>query len=92
MDCPYKTGASDADDHRQPLPEHLPRITQSRDPVSVDCCPYCRGELMFIRNEIRERLVFTAGRFAVEQYVQPLYRCQKCLRLVEGKISANTDH
>ena len=88
MDCQYKPRASNSDDDRQPLPEHLPRVTQSGDPLAIECCPVCRGNLAFVRNEIREKLVFAAGRFVVEQYVQPLYRCQNCLRQVEGKISA----
>lgn len=88
MDCPYKAKVSDAVNDRQPLPEHLPRITQSVDPLSVDCCPECRGELAFIRNEIREKLVFTAGRFVVQQYIQPLYICRKCRCQVEGKSPA----
>lgn len=69
------------------LPEHLPRFTKSIEPLATERCPYCQGELNFIRNDAREKLEFVKGRFIVNQYIYPQYSCHRCHRLIGGKAS-----
>lgn len=76
---------------RAPLPEHLPRIAKRVDSPSVERCPFCRRELVFMRSEIREKLEFIEGRFVVKQYIQPQYACEPCSRKINDGATVGTE-
>ncbi|MBV9442833.1 MAG: IS66 family transposase zinc-finger binding domain-containing protein [Acidobacteriaceae bacterium] len=54
---------------RGPLPEHLPRQTETHRPKE-DNCPECRGELLKLREDVSEVLEYIPARFKVIRQVR----------------------
>ena len=68
--------------HRQPLPESLPRETQTHG--VGDCCQDCGNELAFIGEDVSEQLEYKPASFRVIRHVRPKYRCDGCDTLVQA--------
>ena len=72
---------------RKALPSHLPCIKKNISPA-LDSCADCDIALRFICNEISEKLEYIPGRFVVNQYVRPQYRCPCCEKVFSGQMPA----
>src|SRR5215475_745374 len=68
---------------RRPLPEHLPRQTQTHLPKHK-VCPDCGGELRNLSEDAAEMLEYVADSFKVIRHVRPKLSCQKCERIVQA--------
>src|SRR5262249_61492106 len=67
---------------RRPLPEHLPRQTQTHMPKH-SACPDCGGELRKLSEDVSEMLEHVPESFRVIRHVRPKLMCQRCERIVQ---------
>ena len=68
---------------RRPLPEHLPRTTQTHLPKHT-ACPDCGGELRKFGEDISEILEYVPAHFQVIRQVRPKLSCAHCERIVQA--------
>ena len=68
---------------RRPLPEHLPRHTQTHVPKH-SVCPDCGGELRKLSEDVSEMLEYVPACFQVIRHVRPKLSCQQCERIVQA--------
>jgi transposase len=68
---------------RRPLPEHLPRQTQTHAPKH-SVCPDCGGELRKLGEDVSEMLEYVPACFQVIRHVRPKLSCQRCERIVQA--------
>src|ERR1700751_5243318 len=68
---------------RRPLPEHLPRQTQTHVPKQ-SVCPDCGGELRKLSEDVSEMLEYVRACFQVIRHVRPKLSCQQCERIVQA--------
>jgi transposase len=68
---------------RRPLPEHLPRHTQTHVPKNA-ACPDCGGELRKLGEDVSEVLEYVPDSFKVIRHVRPKLSCQHCERIVQA--------
>jgi len=68
---------------RGPLPEHLPRETQTVAPDHADC-PECGGKLRPLGEDVSEMLEFVPGHFKVIRLVRPKLSCGGCSTIVQA--------
>ena len=68
---------------RRPLPEHLPRKTQTHVPRH-SACPDCGGELRKLSEDISEVLEYVPACFEVIRHVRPKLSCRCCERIVQA--------
>jgi transposase len=68
---------------RRPLPEHLPRQTQTHVPKHT-ACPDCGGELRKFSEDVSEVLEYVPDSFKVIRHVRPKLSCQHCERIVQA--------
>jgi len=68
---------------RRPLPEHLPRTTQTHLPKHA-ACPDCGGELRKLGEDVSEMLEYVPARFQVVRQVRPKLSCAHCERIVQA--------
>jgi transposase len=68
---------------RRPLPEHLPRETQTHEPKQ-QACPDCGGSLRKLGEDISEMLEFVPAQFKVIRHVRPKLSCTRCERIVQA--------
>ena len=68
---------------RRPLPEHLPRITQTHLPPH-SACPECGGKLRKLGEDVSEMLEYIPARFQVIRHVRPKLSCGHCERIVQA--------
>jgi len=67
---------------RRPLPEHLPRQTQTHLPKDSSC-PDCGGELRKLSEDVSEILEYVPESFRVIRHVRPKLSCRRCERIVQ---------
>ncbi len=77
------TRTSTAKPARRPLPEHLPRRTQTHLPKQA-ACPDCGGELRKLGEDVSEILEYVPARFQVIRHVRPKLSCRHCERIVQA--------
>src|SRR5260370_8304894 len=68
---------------RRPLPEHLPRQTQTHVPKAT-VCPDCGGELVKFSEDVSEILEYVRACFQEIRHVRPKLSCQHCERIVQA--------
>ena len=68
---------------RRPLPERLPRKTQTHMPKH-SVCPDCGGELRKLGEDVSEMLEYMRACFQVIRHVRPKLSCQQCERIVQA--------
>ncbi len=68
---------------RRPLPEHLPRETQTLPPEPQQC-PQCQGKLRPLGEDVSEILEYVPARFKVIRYVRPKLSCSGCAYIVQA--------
>ena len=68
---------------RRPLPEHLPRQTQTHVPKQ-SACPDCGGELRKLGEDVSEMLEYVPACFQVIRHVRPKLSCRQCERIVQA--------
>ena len=68
---------------RRPLPEHLPRQTQTHEPQH-SACPDCGGELRKLGEDVSETLEYVPECFRVIRHVRPKLSCRHCERIVQA--------
>src|SRR5215469_6350645 len=68
---------------RRPLPEHLPRQTQTHMPKH-SACPDCGGELRKLSEDVSEMLEYVPESFRVIRQVRPKLSCRQCERIVQA--------
>jgi len=68
---------------RQPLPEHLPRQTQTHE-TKYSTCPDCGGELRKLGEDVSETLEYLPECFRVIRHVRPKLSCRCCERIVQA--------
>src|ERR1700757_5187716 len=68
---------------RRPLPEHLPRHTQTHVPKH-SVCPDCGGELRKLSEDVSEMLEYVRACFQVIRHVRPKLSCPQCERIVQA--------
>src|ERR1700758_1833592 len=68
---------------RRPLPEHLPRQTQTHVPKH-SVCPDCGGKLRKLSEDVAEMLEYVRACFQVIRHVRPKLSCQQCERIVQA--------
>jgi transposase len=68
---------------RRPLPEHLPRQTQTHLPKD-SVCPDCGGELRKLGEDVSEMLEYVRACLQVIRHVRPKLGCQRCDRIVQA--------
>jgi len=68
---------------RRPLPEHLPRETQTLTPEPQQC-PECQGKLRPLGEDVSEILEYVPARFKVIRYVRPKLSCGSCAYIVQA--------
>jgi transposase len=68
---------------RRPLPEHLPRTTQTHLPKQTSC-PGCGGELRKLGEDVSEVLEYVPERFQVIRHVRPKLSCTHCEQIVQA--------
>ena len=69
---------------RRPLPDHLPRETQTYEPAQA-ACPECGGTLRRLGEDVSEHLEFVPARFKVIRHVRPNLSCTKCDAIVQAE-------
>jgi transposase len=74
---------STAKPRRHPLPEHLPRTTQTHLP-QASVCPDCGGGLRKLGEDVSEVLEYVPACFRVIQHVRPKLSCRRCERIVQA--------
>jgi transposase len=67
---------------RGPLPDHLPRQTETHQPKEGNCLE-CGGELRKLGEDISEILEYVPARFQVIRHVRPKLSCTKCDVIVQ---------
>lgn len=67
---------------RRPLPEALPRITQTHAPKH-ETCPDCGGSLRRLGEDVSEMLEYVPAHFEVIRIVRPKLSCAACERIVQ---------
>ena len=83
-DCPQTTGAREhRKPARRPLPDHLPRETQTYEPEQASC-PECGGTLRRLGEDVSEVLEFVPARFKVIRIVRPKLSCADCEQIVQA--------
>ena len=70
---------------RRPLPEHLPRETQTHAP-EVDACPACGGTLKPLGEDVTEVLEYVPASFKVIRIVRPKCACAACDAIVQAEV------
>jgi transposase len=68
---------------RRPLPEHLPRQTQTHAPKE-SACPDCGGALSKLGEDVSEILEYVPASFFVVRHVRPKLSCTKCDHIVQA--------
>src|SRR5664279_1848642 len=68
---------------RRPLPEHLPRETQTHAPEQ-SACPECGGALRKLGEDVSELLEFVPAQFKVIRIVRPKLSCSCCAHIVQA--------
>jgi transposase len=68
---------------RRPLPDHLPRETQTYEPKQA-ACPECGGTLRRLGEDVSEHLEFVPARFKVIRTVRPKLSCGDCEHIVQA--------
>src|SRR5215469_1403914 len=68
---------------RRPLPDHLPRETQTYEPKQASC-PECGGTLRRLGEDVSEVLEFLPARFKVIRIVRPKLSCAACEHIVQA--------
>jgi transposase len=68
---------------RRPLPEHLPRETQTYEPKER-VCPDCGGRMRRLGEDVSEMLEYVPARFKVIRQVRPKLSCTGCERIVQA--------
>jgi transposase len=68
---------------RRPLPDHLPRETQTYEPEQA-ACPECGGVLRRLGEDVSELLEFVPARFKVIRIVRPKLSCANCEHIVQA--------
>src|SRR5882672_6007618 len=68
---------------RRPLPEHLPRTTQTHLPQS-SVCPDCGRGLRQLGEDVSEVLEYVPACFKVIRHVRPKLSCGHCERIVQA--------
>jgi transposase len=68
---------------RRPLPEHLPRETQTHAPEQ-SACPECGGTLRKLGEDVSEMLEFVPAQFKVIRIVRPKLSCSRCAHIVQS--------
>ena len=68
---------------RKPLPDHLPRETQTLDP-ETDACPACGGRLKPLGEDVSETLEYVPAAFKVIRIVRPKCACAACDTIVQA--------
>jgi transposase len=68
---------------RRPLPEHLPRQTQTYE-AKHSACPDCGGELRKLSEDVSETLEYVPECFRVIRHVRPKLSCRHCERIVQA--------
>ena len=69
---------------RKPLPDHLPRETQTLDP-ETDACPACGGRLKPLGEDVSEILEYVPASFKVIRIVRPKCACASCDAIVQAE-------
>jgi transposase len=69
---------------RRPLPEHLPRETQTVPPKETKC-PECGGELKHLGEDVSEMLEYVPEHFKVIRRVRPKLACGCCDKIVQAE-------
>jgi transposase len=72
---------------RRPLPEHLPRQTQTHEPKD-SACPDCGGKLRKLGEDVSEVLEYIPECFRVIRHVRPKLSCRDCERIVQAAASS----
>ena len=67
----------------RPLPEYLPRTTQTHLPQS-SACPDCGGGLRQLGEDVSEVLEYVPACFKVIRHVRPKLSCGHCERIVQA--------
>jgi transposase len=68
---------------RRPLPEHLPRETQTHTPKET-ACPECGGVLRKLGEDVAEILELVSAQFKVIRVVRPKLSCSGCSHIVQA--------
>jgi transposase len=68
---------------RRPLPEHLPRETQTHAPAHT-ACPECGGALRPLGEDVSEILEYVPAQFKVIRQVRPKLACSCCDAIVQA--------
>lgn len=68
---------------RRPLPDQLPRETQTYEPGQT-ACPECGGALRRLGEDVSEVLEFVPARFKVIRIVRPKLSCADCEHIVQA--------
>jgi transposase len=68
---------------RRPLPDHLPRQTQTHAPKEP-ACPDCGGALRKLGEDVSEMLEYVPASFFVVRHVRPKLSCTKCDHIVQA--------
>jgi transposase len=68
---------------RRPLPEHLPRETQTLAPAT-QTCPSCGGNLKPLGEDVSELLEYVPAAFKVIRIVRPKCACSACDTIVQA--------
>jgi transposase len=68
---------------RRPLPEHLPRQTQTHEPKH-SACPDCGGELRKLGEDVSETLEYLPECFRIIRHVRPKLSCRHCQLIVQA--------
>jgi transposase len=70
---------------RRPLPDHLPRQTETHQPKEENC-PECGAELRKLGEDVSEILEYVPARFKVIRHVRPKLSCTKCDVIVQAAV------
>lgn len=62
---------------RQPLPEHLRRVDIRHEPETT-ACGECGQDMLFIGEDVTEKLSIVPAEFFVERHIYPKYACRPC--------------
>jgi transposase len=68
---------------RRPLPEHLPRETETLPPAEAQC-PSCGGALKHLGEDVTEMLEYVPASFKVIRQVRPKLACACCDAIVQA--------
>ena len=80
--CTHRSTAS-AKPVRRPLPDHLPRRTQTLEPPESKC-PDCGGKLKKLGEDVSEMLEYLPACFVVIRQVRPKLSCSACEHIVQA--------